>query len=88
MSQEFKLENIVETRNYFFKEINQNELMSKKHEKVCTALNHFEHYLIQLYNYCMYFNLCFCFCDWYFYKNYKFCNRIKNLCNNCRNEKV
>ena len=28
-----KLENINETRNYFIKEINQNELMSRKHEK-------------------------------------------------------
>ena len=27
-----------ETRNYFLKEIEQNELMSKKHKKVCTTL--------------------------------------------------
>ena len=31
MSQEFKLENIDKTRNYFLKEIKQNELM--KHRK-------------------------------------------------------
>ena len=30
VSQEFRLTNIVETRNCFFKEIAQNELMNKK----------------------------------------------------------
>ena len=29
IAQEFRLENIDETRNYFIKKINQNELMSK-----------------------------------------------------------
>ena len=33
ISQEFRLKNIDETRHYFIKEINQNELMSKKHKK-------------------------------------------------------
>ena len=36
VSQELRLKNIDKTRNYFFREINLNELMSKKHEKVCT----------------------------------------------------
>ena len=31
LSQEFRLRNIDESRNYFIEEINQNELMSKKH---------------------------------------------------------
>ena len=31
-SQEFRLKNIDETRSYFNKEINQNELISKKHK--------------------------------------------------------
>ena len=31
VSQEFRLNNIDETRNYFIKEVNQNELMSKNH---------------------------------------------------------
>ena len=35
MSQELRLRNIDETRNFFIKEIEQNELMSKKHKKVC-----------------------------------------------------
>ena len=46
ISQEFRLKNIDETRNYLIEEINRNELMSKKHEKVCTSLNHIEHFLI------------------------------------------
>ena len=45
ISQEFRLKNIDETRNYLIEEINRNELMSKKHEKV-TSLNHIEHFLI------------------------------------------
>ena len=31
MSQEIRLKNINETRNYFLKEIEQKKLMSKKH---------------------------------------------------------
>ena len=32
-SQEFRLKNTDETRNYLVEEINQNELLSKKHKK-------------------------------------------------------
>ena len=46
ISQEFRLKNIDETRNYFLKEIEQNELMNKKHKKVCTALNYIEHFFV------------------------------------------
>ena len=45
ISQEFRLENIDETRNYFLEEIEQNELMSRKHKKVFTTLNYIEHFL-------------------------------------------
>ena len=31
MSQEFRLKNVNVTRNYFLEEIEQNELMSRKH---------------------------------------------------------
>ena len=41
ISQEFSLKNIDKTKDYFMEEINQNELMSKKHRKVCTTLNYF-----------------------------------------------
>ena len=40
------MKNIDETRNYLIKEINQNELMSKKHKKVCKNLIYTEHFLI------------------------------------------
>ena len=46
MSQELRLRYINETRNHFIKEIEQNQLMSKKHKKVCTTLNYIEHFLI------------------------------------------
>ena len=74
ISQEFRLKNIDETRNYLIEEINRNELMSKKHKKVCTTLNYIEHFLIQLqdisytitlsYTITGYFNFCFCILDW------------------------
>ena len=32
--------------NYFLKVTEQNELMSRKHEKVCTALIYIEHFLL------------------------------------------
>ena len=35
----------------------------------------------------MYFNFCFCFFPWCSYGNYGFYNRVKSLCNNCRNLK-
>ena len=39
VSQEFRLKNIDEARNYLIEEINWNELMSKKNKNVLTALN-------------------------------------------------
>ena len=46
VSQEFRLRNIGETRNCLIEEIKQNELMSKKHKKVCTTLHYVEHFRI------------------------------------------
>ena len=37
--QEIRLKNIDKTRNYFLEEIEQNELMSKKHRRIC--IEHF-----------------------------------------------
>ena len=59
INHEFRLEKI-EIRNNLIKDINQNELVSKKHKKVCRVLNYIDHLFM-------------------------FCNRIKNLYNNCRN---
>ena len=33
--QEFRLKNIDKARHYFIKKMDQNDLMSKKHKKVC-----------------------------------------------------
>ena len=46
MSQEFRLKNIDEVRNYFIEVIKQNELMSKKYKKACRFLNYIEHLII------------------------------------------
>ena len=45
ISQEFRLKNIDEKRNYLIEEINRNGLIIKKHKKVCTTLNYIEHFL-------------------------------------------
>ena len=46
INQEFRLEKIEEIRNYLIKEINQNELMSKKHNHIFRVLNYIDHLLI------------------------------------------
>ena len=46
ISQEFRLKNKDEAKNYILEEINQNYLMRKNHKKVSTALNYIEHLLI------------------------------------------
>ena len=46
INQEFRLKNIDKTRNYLIEEINQNELMSEKHKKVCRVLTYIENLLI------------------------------------------
>ena len=46
ISQEFRLKNVDETRNYLFEEINRNELISKKHRNFCTTLNSTGYFLI------------------------------------------
>ena len=40
------MKNIYGTRNYVTEEINRNELMSKRHQKVFTTLNYSKHFLI------------------------------------------
>ena len=62
---------------YFLEKREQNELMSRKHKTGCATLNYIEHFLI------LAFKITGCISI--FYRNYKFCNRIKNLCDSCRN---
>ena len=45
-NQEFRLKNIDETRNFLIEEINENELISKKHKTVYRVLNYIKHLLI------------------------------------------
>ena len=46
LSHELSLKDIEETRNYFIKKTDQNELMSKKHKKVCATLNYIKQFLV------------------------------------------
>ena len=46
ISHKFRLKDTEETRNYLLEEINQNELMSRKQEKVCTTLNYIARVII------------------------------------------
>ena len=46
ISQEFRLKVIDETRNYFVREIEQNELIIKNNKEVCTTLNYTEHFVV------------------------------------------
>ena len=46
ISQKFKLKNADEIRNYFFEDIEQNELMNRKQKEVCTALNISNYFLL------------------------------------------
>ena len=46
ISQDFRLKNVDETKNYFLEEIEQIELMSRKHKKVCATFNYIEHLII------------------------------------------
>ena len=45
-SQEFTLKSVNETRYYFIQEINQIDLMNKKHKRNYTVLYYIEHLLI------------------------------------------
>ena len=46
ISKDIRSKNIDETRNYFPEEIDQNELMNRKHKNYCTTLKYIEHVLI------------------------------------------
>ena len=46
MSQDFRLKNIHETRNYLLEEVELNQLKSKKRKKFGTTLNYIKYFLI------------------------------------------
>ena len=45
ISQEFRLKNTKNAKNYFIRKNKKNELISKDHKKVCKILNYTEHLL-------------------------------------------
>ena len=46
ISQEFRLKEVDEKRNYFIEEVKQNKLISKKHKKIFRTLNQTDHLFI------------------------------------------
>ena len=46
VSQEFRLKNIDELRNYLIKEISQNQILNEKHKELYRVLKYIEHLLI------------------------------------------
>ena len=46
IGQKFRLTEIDKARNYFIKEIKQNDLITKTHKKICKTLDYIEHLLI------------------------------------------
>ena len=73
IKQEQKLKDIDKTRNFFFEEIEQNELMSKNHKKVYTTLNYIEHCLILDFTITGVFQFLLLLLFWISYRNYEFC---------------
>ena len=70
ISHEFRLNDIDKTKHYFIKETNQNELMYKKHKKICTTLYYIEAFLIlaSATTYCISASEFLLF-TWYSYRN-------------------
>ena len=46
ISQNFRLKNIEEIRNYFLEQKNQHELIDKGTKKVCPTQDYIEHFLV------------------------------------------
>ena len=86
ISQEFRLGEIDEKRNYFTEEIKQNELVSKKHIKICNILSYTEHLIILASTVTGYVSIsAFVSLAYIPVCRYsKFCNNNKILRNNCR----
>ena len=59
--------------------MDQNELLSKKHKKICRVLNYINHSLIIISTITGDISIStFCFFSWNFNKNYEFCNWVKS----------
>ena len=78
MNQKFTLKKTDEIRNNLIEERNWNELISTKDKKVCRVLSYIEYSIIVI-------SIITGSLSMSAFASNKFCNRIKNLCNNCRN---
>ena len=85
ISQEFRVKNIDNTRNFLIEEINRNELMSKNLKKFCTTLSYIEYIVILASSITVCISISAFTSLIGIYRDYEFCNKIKNLCNSCRN---
>ena len=90
VSQEFRFKNINETRNYFVKEIDKNQLMKKKHKKICTTLDYIDHFVIlaSVVTGCLSTSAFVFLLGIAIEITSSAISRTKNLCNNCKNLKV
>ena len=87
ISQESGFENIDKARNYFLKEIQQNELMSNK--KVYLTLNYIKHFLILASAFTGFISISPLPSLFGIPIGVTFCNRIKNFWNrNYRNQSI
>ena len=73
ISQECRLKDVYETRNYFLEEIEQNELISIEQKKRFMQLQIIWNTLILA--------SAIIIPNWFSYEYCKLCNRIKTLCN-------
>ena len=78
MNQKFTLKKTDEIRNNLIEERNWNELMSTKDKKVFRVLSYIEYSIIVI-------SIITGSLSMSAFASNEFCNRIKNLCNNCRN---
>ena len=78
MNQKFTLKKTDEIRNNLIEERNWNELMSTKDKKVFRVLSYIEYSIIVI-------SIITGSLSISAFASNEFCNRIKNLCNNCRN---
>ena len=78
MNQKFTLKKTDEIRNNLIEERNWNELMSTKDKKVFRVLSYIEYSIIVI-------SIITWSLSMSAFASNEFCNRIKNLCNNCRN---
>ena len=79
ISHKFRSNKIDGTRNYFIEEMKQNDLMSKKYKKVCTASKYVKQSLVLNFAVTLCFNFYVFFVRWYSNSYCKF-RSCRNVC--------